>query len=132
MTAPPTRFKTAITKDPAKAMPSEEDLAEIAAAVNEVANSNNVGSVVRPSDAPQAHVSAAVDAPPRKEKPTRTQQAAPSGKLSVEVPVYLLEAIDRKRNLTKTKRYIVLKAFKDAGYEVREADFKEDGRRGRA
>jgi hypothetical protein len=130
MTAPPTRFKTAITKDPAKAMPSEEDLAEIAAAVNEVADSNNVGSVVRPSDAPPASATAA--ALPKKEKPTRAQHAAPSGKLSVEVPVYLLEAIDRKRNLTKTKRYIVLKAFKDAGYEVREADFKEDGRRGRA
>jgi hypothetical protein len=127
--AQPNRFKSALKP---KEVP---DFAAIEAAVDEVADRHDVGNLTKPSDAPPTQVlqkaSDNVTPMPRKEKPARKPSRAEEGKLSVMVPVYLLEAIDKKRTRNKTKRFIVLQAFKEAGFEVREADFMEDGRRGR-
>ncbi|WP_414463407.1 hypothetical protein [Hyphomicrobium sp. DY-1] len=129
-TTQPNRFKSALAKKP---MP---DFDAMAAAVDHVADKNDVGSLTKPSDAPLAPASTPTTdnvtaLTPRKERAPKKQTRAEEGKLSVMVPVYLLEALDKKRTRNKTKRFIVLQAFKDAGYEVREADFTEDGRRGR-
>lgn len=129
--AQPSRFKSALKP---KDVP---DFAAIEAAVDEVADRHDVGNLTKPSNAPPAPVLQTVPAAdnvtpmPRKEKSARKPSRAEEGKLSVMVPVYLLEAIDKKRTRNKTKRFIVLQAFKEAGFEVREADFMEDGRRGR-
>ncbi|WP_414462357.1 hypothetical protein [Hyphomicrobium sp. DY-1] len=131
-TTPP-RFKPALAKSP---MP---DFEAIASAVDAVATKNDVGNLTKPSAAlaststpatptPSDNVTAL---PPRKDRAPKKAARAEEAKLSLMVPVYLLEAIDKKRTRNKTKRFIVLQAFKDAGYEVREADFMEDGRRGR-
>lgn len=126
MTPPRGKFKSVLAPDEPL---TESPHGEIADAVNAVADAQNVGSMVRPQDAPLS--TANVTALHKKEKSPRKPSRAEEGKLSVMVPVYLLEAIDKKRTRNKTKRFIVLQAFKEAGYEVREADFMEDGRRGR-
>lgn len=127
------RFKSALANKP---MP---DFDAMAAAVDHVADKNDVGNLTKPSTALASTATPAMPAPPvnvtalppRKDRAPKKAARAEEAKLSLMVPVYLLEAIDKKRTRNKTKRFIVLQAFKDAGYEVREADFMEDGRRGR-
>lgn len=116
--------------------PPFSNLASIKQAVRDVAKEGDIPTTTYPSTQPAEGVLAATMpvekvTPLKREKPMRKSVRAEEGKLSVLVPVYLLEAIDKKRSRSKTKRFIVLQAFKDAGYEVREADFMEDGRRGR-
>jgi hypothetical protein len=127
------RFKSAIKRP-------IHDYDAIAKVIDSVADKSDIGTVVLPSAAAALppkpavlQIAPADNVTPmvRKEKAPRKKQRAAEGKLSLMVPDYLLEAIDKKRNRTMTKRFIVLQAFKDAGYEIREADFMEDGRRGR-
>lgn len=107
------------------------DFDEIASAVDAVSVKNDVPTVVKPSEQIAADAAANVTSLVRKEKPVRKSAKATQRKLSLLIPEYLAIAIENKRTINRTKRHVVLSAFKDAGYEVREADFMEDGRRGR-
>lgn len=124
MNSPKPQFKNAFAKEP-------PNFDAISAAIDQVAIKNDIGSMIKPSEAQATTPTTTVVTLPKKERGPRKPQRAEERKLTVMVPLYLLEAIEKKRTLTTTKRYVVLSAFKAAGYEVREVDFMEDGRRGR-
>lgn len=58
--------------------------------------------------------------------------AAPSKRLAVELPEYLVRAVADKAHATdSTIRYVVTQALQKAGFYVAPEDLSEDGRRGR-
>lgn len=128
MNAPKRKFESVLAKTEAATTGAEAPShAEIAAAVDQVADQHNVGSIVRPSDAPRV-VPESVVTPLRRVKKV---MPAPTTKSTMELPTYLMQEIALKSAKGEgTKRYLVLKAFKDAGYTVNDIDLYKDGRRG--
>lgn len=63
----------------------------------------------------------------------KAKPSAPVGRLTLELPVYLCTEM-RMRAATETcsARYLVMKALKDAGFRVDDADLVADARRGTA
>lgn len=100
------------------------------AAVEQFAKETNVPAIVFPAD--QQPDSAKVEPAAPKVRAKREQGPSPSVRFSVEVPDYLHQEL-LKRGATQrvTRRYLVLQAFRDAGYLIKDVDLTEDGRRGR-
>lgn len=117
------------------AKPKEETITEMLDAVDQVADKANIGTLVRPDDAPatpeptpQAQDSNVTPLPNRR---PRKVTPAPTQKKTVELPTYLWDELLLKSAKEKiTQRYLVLQAFKDAGYTVHDIDLFKDGRRG--
>lgn len=113
---------------------SIDDVLAPMAVVEQFAKETNVPAIVFPAD--QIADSAKVDAAPApttpKARTKKEQGPTPSVRFSVEVPDYLHQEL-LKRGATQrvTRRYLVLQAFRDAGYVIKDIDMKEDGRRGR-
>lgn len=77
---------------------------------------------------PVANVAAGEAAPARPE-PVR----APLEKLTIELPAYLADALRREAaGRRTTARHLVMRALRNDGFEVDEADLVADGRRARA
>ncbi|MEZ5773693.1 MAG: hypothetical protein R3D33_02965 [Hyphomicrobiaceae bacterium] len=67
-------------------------------------------------------------APP--EAPQRANPSTPLGRLTLELPVYLCTEIRmRAASETCSARYLVMKALKEAGFRIDEADLITDARR---
>ncbi len=117
--------------------PAEPDITEIMNAVNTATHEHDIPSLVRPSDANAKSPTTEGDDAPADSNvtPLTTRRAkkvnpAPTQKKTMELPTYLwdeLRLISAKEK--KAQRYLVLKAFKDAGYNVHDVDLFEDGRR---
>lgn len=114
----------------------ESDIGEMMEAVDQVADADNIGNIARPSDNPTSLATARPAATPETNvtplAPRRVRKVnpAPTSRGTVELPTYLWDAIAEKGVKEKvTKRYLVLKAFKDAGYTVHDVDLFKDGRR---
>lgn len=74
---------------------------------------------------------AANNVTPLSARRARKVTPAPTQKKTIELPVYLWDEISMKAPKEKTtQRYLVLQAFKDAGYTVHDIDLFKDGRRG--
>lgn len=124
------QFRSVFDKPP----PQPDNIAEILSAVETVANKDNIGNLVRPSDTakdeaaqPLASDNVTTLAPRRARKVTPAQ----TQKKTVELPTYVWDEILLKSAKEKnTQRYLVLQAFKDAGYTVHDIDLYKDGRRG--
>jgi hypothetical protein len=112
----------------------DADIGQMMDAVDQVADAENIGNIARPSDnpAPLASTSSASDSNVTPLTPRRVRKVNPAqtSRGTVELPTYLWNDIAEKTVKEKvTKRYLVLKAFKDAGYTVHDVDLFKDGRR---
>jgi len=114
----------------------EADIGQMMEAVDQVADAENIGNISRPSDNPAPLASTLPPAAPESNvtplAPRRVRKINPAqtSRGTVELPTYLWNDIAEKGVKEKvTKRYLVLKAFKDAGYTVHDVDLFKDGRR---
>lgn len=65
--------------------------------------------------------------------PEAAQVRSPLEKLTIEIPIYLSDAIKREAlDRRTTARHVVMTALKAQGFDVQEADLVADGRRARA
>lgn len=68
--------------------------------------------------------------PQRRPRPVRKVAPAPTERVAVDLPVYLIDAIRKKAAEDNvTRRYLYLKAFRSAGFTIQDVDMMEDGRR---
>lgn len=96
-------------------------------AVKQIAREKGVPSMTVPGGE-QASEAAGDSVVPLKK--VRKVTPAPTSKGTMELPQYLWEELALKGVKQKvTKRYLVLQAFKDAGYSVHDIDLYKDGRR---
>lgn len=68
----------------------------------------------------------------RGEAPAPKPDRSPSRKFTVELPEYVIDAINERTIRSKprkTSRYVILEALKALGFEIRENDMVLDGRR---
>lgn len=131
---------------PQRTLPS---LADIKNAVKEVARQSDIPTVTFPSaqatqpapntaeeshhaapSAPETPASAAhvgaLQPLPTQERKARGLKPAPVRRTSVDLPVYLIEEITDKAYRKKCKkRTLILNAFKDAGFTVKDIDLQE-------
>lgn len=90
---------------------------ELLSKVTEHAKQTNTPKMVFPAEA--ATTASAPQAP----EPVKT----PYRRFTVELPLYLIDDIETRAK-GKTRRYVAMKAFKDAGLFVADEDLKEDFR----
>jgi hypothetical protein len=132
---------------PQRTLPS---LADIKNAVKEVARQSDIPTVTFPSaqgtqaapnaaeetlhaaatnteaPAPSAHLVTLQSPPVTQERKVRGPKPAPVRRTSVDLPVYLIEEITDKAYRKKCKkRTLILNAFKDAGFTVKDIDLQE-------
>jgi len=68
--------------------------------------------------------------PQRRPRPVRKITPAPTERVAVDLPVYLIDAIRKKAAEDNvTRRYLYLKAFRSSGFTIQDVDMMEDGRR---
>lgn len=121
-----------------------KDIKAIRAAVNDIAKSDNIPSIVYPSslaksatvEAPPAVADAtmgAAEAPAASRKPrTAKKERAVNVRVAVDLPDYVVKAIAKTAvNDEVTKRFLFLKALRSIGITVNDVDMEEDGRRGK-
>lgn len=113
-----------MTRD--KSLPSFRSIAgplDVAdSALDRVSDSLGVPTLVKPRTAVSRQDAAKLAAPLR----------APLEKLTVELPAYLMDALKRQAlDSHASVRHIVIKALKDAGFNVAAADLVPDARRTR-
>lgn len=95
--------------------------------VKELAAERNVPSLVYPHQARPVQPQQG-----RGETPTPKPDRAPSRKFTVELPEYVIDAINEltiRSKPRKTSRYVILEALKKLGVEIRDNDMVLDGRR---
>jgi len=111
----------------------EPDIEEMMSAVDRVVDEQNIPTNVFPKDvkAKQAKEAELSNVTPLATKRARKVNPAPTERFTVELPAYVVKEIKQK-TVTEdaTVRYLVIKAFKDAGYTVNNVDLFKDGRRG--
>lgn len=114
----------------------ETDIGQMMDAVDQVADAEDIGNIARPSDGPaplaRTKHTAVLESNVTPLTPRRARKVnpAPTSRGTVELPTYLWDDLAEKGAKEKvTKRYLVLKAFKDAGYTVHDVDLFKDGRR---
>lgn len=102
------------------------------AAVDAFAEETNVPAIVFPADRADDAKIETSPPPVAKARAKREQGPSASVRFSVEVPDYLhQELLKRGAAGRVTRRYLVMQAFRDAGYVIKDVDMTEDGRRGR-
>ena len=103
----------------AAARESIPDVDAVLSIVDNVAKKTNTPRQVFPADQP-------VVATPVAEKPAEPPRTE-FKRFTVELPAYLVDDIENRAK-GKTRRYVAMKAFKDAGFFVNDTDMKEDFR----
>lgn len=106
--------------DAAKKMPDVDVLTKT---VEKVAQATNTPKLVYPSDTAKSAAERVPEVAP-------VEPQTKFKRFTVELPLYLIDDIDTRAR-GKTRRYIAMKALKDAGFFVDEKDLKEDFRGGR-
>jgi hypothetical protein len=96
--------------------------------LEQLAATKGVGKLEKPAQ-PSGEGEGVITAPRQVER--AGTHASEKCKIHIEAPDYLGTALKIQAATTKTSvRHIILKALKDAGFEIRDADMFEDGRRG--
>jgi hypothetical protein len=125
-----------------KSMTKPLDIARLKSAVTEVARADNVPTLSFPNSSP-AEATAPTDAAPaptpetpttvatlRKPKAARKSNPAPVSRVAIDLPDYLILAINKKAaEEGVTKRFLHIKALKADGFAVHDVDLQEDSRR---
>lgn len=106
------------------------DVVTTLAEVDKFAKEQNIPSVVFPSDPAKPQPEPVTTAPAK--APRKGSAPAPTRRLAFDCPDYLFLDIAKDAARTGvTKRHIVLSALKGAGYDIKDIDLQEDGRRDR-
>ncbi|WP_409562183.1 hypothetical protein RLW55_01345 [Hyphomicrobium sp. B1] len=133
MNKPTKRFRS-VFDDPTEkdGRPTEvPHLDELMDAVDKEVQRSNIPSLVYPKD--EKAKRDAQDAANVTQLPKRARKVnpAPTERFTVELPAYVVKELKQKTiTESATVRYLVIKAFKDAGYTVHDIDLFKDGRRG--